>query len=113
VLARDIRERVRNRREVDALLRQRGKDPDRRQELYRYRFYPGTPSVLEIEAVLGRGMPYRVSRLLAELQWNILVARIGQSAGRAVARFTVQRPDGKPLTKADVQKALRRSLRKV
>ncbi len=113
VLARDIRERVRNRREVDALLRQHGKDPDRPQELYRYRFYAGSPSVLEIEAVLGRGMPYRVSRLLAELQWNILVARIGQSAGRAVARFSIQKPGGKPLAKAEVQRALRKRLRKV
>ncbi|MER3467012.1 MAG: hypothetical protein C4340_08090, partial [Armatimonadota bacterium] len=70
VVAKEIRSRVRNRKDVDALLRRHGKDPEREQEVYRYRFHRGAPAVLEIETRLGRGMPYRVARMLASLHWN-------------------------------------------
>lgn len=113
VVAKEIRSRVRNRKDVDALLRQHGKDPEREQEVYRHRFHPGSPAVLEIETRLGRGMPYRVARMLASLRWNIQVARIGQAAGRAVARFSLSKPDGTPLVKAEVDRALRRTVGKV
>lgn len=113
VVAKEIRSRVRNRKDVDALLRRHGKDPEREQEVYRYRFHKGAPAVLEIETRLGRGMPYRVARMLASLRWNIQVARIGQAAGRAVARFSLSKPDGAPLTKEEVDQALRRTVGKV
>jgi len=113
VVAKEIRSRVRNRKDVDALLRRHGKDPEREQEVYRYRFHKGPPAVLEIETRLGRGMPYRVARMLASLRWNTQVARIGQAAGRAVARFSLSKPDGSPLTKEEVDKALRRTVGKV
>lgn len=113
VVAKEIRSRVRNRKDVDALLRRHGKDPEREQEVYRYRFHEGAPAVLEIETRLGRGMPYRVARMLASLRWNIQVARIGQAAGRAIARFYLSKPDGAPLTKEEVDRALRRAVGKV
>jgi UTP:GlnB (protein PII) uridylyltransferase len=82
-----------------------GKDPERAQAMFEYRFFEGELGILEIETPLGRGMPYRVARMLAEHGWNVHVARIGQWAGRAVARFYLDK-QGEPLTAEVVQRAL-------
>jgi [protein-PII] uridylyltransferase len=75
--------------ELDALelMRQRGKDPDRKLEVIEWNFYPGSPSRLEIRSPRGRGLPFRLSRWIAEENWNIQSARLGQWAGKAAATF--------------------------
>ena len=70
-------------------LSSKGKDPERSQVITRFKVLPGTPAILEIHAPRGRGMPYRLVRLLTEHKLNIQTARIGQWAGSAAASFYV------------------------
>ncbi|MHB8635426.1 MAG: [protein-PII] uridylyltransferase family protein [Fimbriimonadaceae bacterium] len=82
--------------DVEALLRSKGKDPDRRQHVLRYVFRDGNPEVLEIQAPRGRGMAYRLSRMLRAHGFNILSARVGQWGSHAAAAFYLQpTPDAK------------------
>ncbi|HZH97567.1 MAG TPA: HD domain-containing protein, partial [Fimbriimonadaceae bacterium] len=84
------------RHELDPLelLASRGKDPNRRQEFFTYAFIEGSPGILEVQAPRGRGMAYRMSRLIAENGWNTSAARVGQWAGRGAAAFYISRADG-------------------
>lgn len=107
VLSNELKNRLGNPQAVDAWLRQKGKDPTRRQEMLTYRFHEGNPAILDIETPLGRGMPYRVAKMLASLGWNVEVARIGQWAGKAVARFYVSSSRNKSLTRKEVQKSFK------
>jgi [protein-PII] uridylyltransferase len=93
--------------EVDAddLLRAKGLDPDRRQGFLRWNYVPGNPGILEVRAPKGRGMPFRVSRLLASFGWNVVSARIGQWAGNAAAAFYVLGPDNAPISPEEVAAA--------
>ena len=75
---------------VEKLLRDKGKDPDRRQHVLRYVFRDGNPEVLEIQAPRGRGMAYRLSRMLRAHGFNILSARVGQWGSHAAAAFYLQ-----------------------
>jgi len=52
-------------------------------------------------------MPYRFSRLIADLGWNVVSARVGQWAGNAAAAFYIQSADGAPITPETVAEALR------
>ncbi|MBA3725609.1 MAG: HD domain-containing protein [Armatimonadetes bacterium] len=90
---------------LDELLREHGKDPDQRQEMLTHRFFEGDLGILEVETPPGRGMPFRVTKTLAELGWNVHVARIGQWGGRAVGRFYLDLPGG-VLTSGMVDSAL-------
>jgi [protein-PII] uridylyltransferase len=92
--------------DVATVLRERGKDPDRKQQLFRYIYHEGSPSLLEVRAPRGRGMPYRFSRLIAENGWNILGARVGQWAGSAAATFTLGGADGRPVSKMEIEAVL-------
>jgi len=74
----------------DELLRSKGKDPERSQHVFDYTFLPGHPGILEIRAPRGKGMAYRVSRLIARHGWNIHSARVGQWAGRGAAAFYLE-----------------------
>ncbi|RYG27170.1 HD domain-containing protein [bacterium] len=96
--------------EVDAddLLRAKGLDPDRRQGFLRWNYVPGNPGILEVRAPKGRGMPFRVSRLLASFGWNVVSARIGQWAGNAAAAFYVLGPGNVPLSPDEVAAAFDR-----
>jgi [protein-PII] uridylyltransferase len=94
------------RREVEEVLRAKGKDPSRAQRIFSYTFVEGNPAILEIQAPRGRGMPYRFSRLFAELGWNVVSARVGQWAGTAAATFYIEGPGGQPLTAQSVADAL-------
>jgi UTP:GlnB (protein PII) uridylyltransferase len=107
ILSRELKTRLGNAQAVNAWIREKGKDPERRQEMLTYRFHEGNPAILDIETPLGRGMPYRVTKMLASLGWNVEVARIGQWAGRAVARFYVSSPKNKALTRREVQRRLK------
>lgn len=98
------------RRSVDDLLRQCGKDPDRRQEIFRYQLVGGDPSILEFQVPRGRGMAFRLSRLIADAGWNIVAARVGQWAGQGAAAFYVTDADGRPLTAGRVQAVLDRQV---
>ncbi|MCA1947995.1 MAG: hypothetical protein LDL55_07740, partial [Armatimonadetes bacterium] len=91
---------------VEEVLRSRGKDPDRRQQVFTFSFLPGNPGILEFRVPRGRGMAYRLSRLIAEQGWNILTARVGQWAGKGAAAFYVQGPGGRSLTEDEVRAAL-------
>lgn len=91
---------------VGDLLQKRGKDPDRRQQILNHTFKPGSPGILEIRAPRGRGMAYRVSRLIADQGWNILAARVGQWAGQGAAAFYVSRPDQGQISAEEVRSIL-------
>ncbi|MGV3616852.1 MAG: HD domain-containing protein [Fimbriimonas sp.] len=97
------------RREVEDVLRSKGKDPFRKQRVFSYQFIEGTPSVLEIRAPRGRGMAFRFSQLIAEAGWNVVSARVGQWAGNAAAAFYLLDSNGNGLTKEQVDAKLRDS----
>lgn len=94
-----------NEARLDDLLREKHKDPDQRQHFLTYRFLPGEPAVIEFETPIGRGMPYRVTKMIAQFGWNVHVARVGQWAGRAISRFYLSKP-GANLTEEDVASAI-------
>lgn len=96
--------------EVEDLLRSRGKDPSVREPVLRYSFSEGDPAILELRTQRGRGMPYRLSRLIAERGWNILTARIGQWAGLGTASFYVNGPNGARLDRADVARDIEEAM---
>lgn len=106
ILASDIKTKSTSAQQTNDLMVALGKEPHRKQSMFTYTFSEGTPAVLEIETPPGRGMPYRVSRMLADFGWNIEVARIGQWAGRAVARFYIDLPLGGNLSAEQVDAAL-------
>lgn len=91
----------------EQVLRERGKDPERTQSSFTYTFIEGSPSILEIQAPRGRGMAFRMSRLLSSRGWNITAARVGQWAGRAAAAFYLLGPEGKAISKKEVDEAMR------
>ena len=90
---------------LNDLLLARHKNPDQKQHFLTYRFIAGEPAVIEFETPTGRGMPYRVTKMLAHFGWNVYVAKMGQWAGRAVSRFYLSKPEG-TLTEADVASAI-------
>jgi [protein-PII] uridylyltransferase len=96
---------LRDEAQLHNLLREKHKDPDQKQHFLTYRFLPGDPSVIEFETPIGRGMPYRVTKMLAKFEWNVQVARVGQWAGRAISRFYVSKPGG-ILSEEDVASAI-------
>jgi len=101
-----LRAVVRGERTADDVLRARGLDPERRQEIFRWNYAEGVPGILEVRAPRGRGMPYRMARLLAGRDWNVVSARVGQWAGNAAAAFYVVKPDGTAIARDEVAAAL-------
>lgn len=93
--------------DVSELLVKKGKDPSRQQQIFTHTYVDGSPGILEIRSPRGRGMPYRLSRLIADQGWNVVSARVGQWAGSATAAFYLIGTDGRPLTKDDVNEALK------
>jgi len=93
-------------RTVEEILTEHGKDPNRRQEDFRWQFVPGDPAILEFTAPRGRGMPYRLSHMILREGWNVLAARVGQWAGNGTAAFYVERHDGEPIGQDQVERAL-------
>ena len=93
---------------TEDILRDRGKDPDRSQEVFSYTFVPGMPAVLEIRAPRGRGMPYRFSRLIAGQGWNTFSARVGQWADSGAATFYIGRSDGHALSREEVDEVMKK-----
>ncbi len=106
VVSAAILEVLRGERTVEQVLVSRGKDPERKEQLFTHSFVPGSPGVLEVRAPRGRGMPFRVSRIIAEQGWNVVSARVGQWAGSAAAAFYLVGPDGSPLAPEEVNEAL-------
>lgn len=94
-------------KKTEDILRERGKDPDRDQEVFSYTFIAGSPAVLEIRAPRGRGMPYRFSRLIAAQGWNTFAARVGQWADSGAATFYIGGQDGKTLSKGEIDAVLK------
>jgi [protein-PII] uridylyltransferase len=94
--------------EVEDLLIRKGKDPFRKQHVFKHTYIEGAPGILEIRSPRGRGMPYRFSRLIADQGWNVVAARVGQWAGNATAAFYLLGPGGRQLSKAEVDELLHR-----
>lgn len=86
-LARSLEQILSGAKTVDTLLREKGIDPTREQTLYRAEVFDGDPLLLEVRAPKGRGMAYRMSRLIAKHGWSIESARVGQWAGDGGAAF--------------------------
>jgi [protein-PII] uridylyltransferase len=95
---------------IEDLLRAHGKDPERRQEHFSHAFVPGIPGILEIRAPRGRGMAYRLSRLIADQGWKVVSARVGQWAGRGAAAFYLVHENDGPIALEDVRGALERKV---
>lgn len=106
IFSQALTKHLKNRKSLEAFLRNHGKDPNQKQLMLMHRFYEGDPSVIEIETPEGRGMPYRIASMLAGFGWRVLVARIATFAGKGAARFYVDKPSGKPLTAEEVATAL-------
>lgn len=87
------------------LLKEKEKDPNRSQQIFRWNFLSGDPAIVEFQAPRGRGMGYRLSKLISEQGWNVLAARVGQWAGRGAASFYVVKADGSPVELKDVETA--------
>jgi [protein-PII] uridylyltransferase len=97
---------IAGRREVDSFVRERGKDPNRTQRVLSYKYIEGLPGILEVRAPRGRGLPFRLSRLVTGQGWNIQSARLGQWADNASAALYLTRADGSLLTGAEVEAAM-------
>lgn len=102
----DLLSAIKDEIEVGDLLQKHGKDAERPQGNFTYVFIEGDPGILEIRAPRGRGMAYRMSRLIARQGWDIVAARIGQWAGQGAAAFYIQGPGHCPLSAAEVKAAL-------
>lgn len=98
----DLRKILSGELTAEELLRARGKDPDLSQRLFSLKFIPGVPAILEFRAPRGRGMAYRLSRLLAREGWNVHAARVGIWGGQGAAAFYVESPKG-PISESDVR----------
>ncbi len=105
-LEREMLAMLRGEKSVPELLEANGKDPQRKQQLFTYTYRPGTPGLLEVRAPRGRGMAYRLSRLIAEQGWNIVTARVGQWAGNAAAAFYIVGRGAEGPSAAEVDAAL-------
>ncbi len=88
---------------VDEVLRQHHKDPSRRQESFTLSTVSGHPLILEFSAPRGRGLAYRLSRLIAESGWSVVSARVGQWAGRGAVAFYITGAEGSPVDEATVR----------
>ena len=91
----------------ETVLRERGKDPDRTQNNFTYTYLEGSPSILEIKAPRGRGMAFRMSRLITSKGWNITAARVGQWAGQGAAAFYLSGTSHEPISREEVDATLR------
>ncbi|MFI5386892.1 MAG: HD domain-containing protein [Fimbriimonadales bacterium] len=93
-------------RDMEGLVREHGKDPDRTQRVLSYRYIEGLPGILEIRAPRGRGLPFRLSRMVAVHGWDVQSARLGQWADNASAALYLTRADGTILPVAEVEAAM-------
>ncbi len=105
-----LRDVLEGRMNIAEVLTKRGKDPDRKQDQFTYTYTEGLPGILEVRAPRGRGMAYRMSRLIASKGWNIATARFGQWAGRGSATFYIAGKDEAPLSANEVEQALAREV---
>ncbi|HSI74231.1 MAG TPA: hypothetical protein VK934_13725, partial [Fimbriimonas sp.] len=105
-LTQTITQVVKGERDVDTLLREKGKDPSRKQNVFSYTYIEGSPGILEIRSPRGRGMPYRFSHQIASRGWNVVSARVGQWAGNATAAFYIVGENGRQISKDEVSQAL-------
>lgn len=97
-------------RDYESVLRERGKDPARTQDNFTYTYVEGSPSILEIKAPRGRGMAFRMSRLIASKGWNITSARVGQWAGQGAAAFYLSGQDQRSIARSEIDSALEEGL---
>lgn len=97
---------IRGDRVMEDLVRERGKNPDRTQRVLSYRYIEGQPGILEVRAPRGRGLPYRLSRLVTSQGWNIHSGRLGQWAENASAALYLTKQDGSALSSAEVRAAM-------
>lgn len=94
VIENDLRSVLLGQIPVDDLVRKRGKDPNRRQQFFTLEIFDREPVILEIRAPKGRGLAFRLSRVISQQGLSILSARLGQWAGSASAGFYVYDPNG-------------------
>lgn len=88
-----------------SMLRDRGKAIEVSPGEASLTYHFGSPGLLEIKGRRGRGMAFRLSRIIAREGWNVLGARVGQWAGQSTASFSITGLDGAELTPDDVSRA--------
>lgn len=88
-----LREVLNGQADLDALMRREGKDPTRPQHVLTVHVVKGDPAIVEVRGPRGRGLMYRLARVLAETELDILAARSGLWAGQGSVAFYV-RPRG-------------------
>lgn len=86
------------------MLDKSGKEPDRMQQFLAVEVQGENPYAIEIRAPRGRGMAYRIARVIAAQGWDITGARVGQWAGQGAATFYIKSDED--LTESAVQAAL-------
>lgn len=79
-----------------------GRDASRKQTTLRVQIEHRDPTIIEVQAPRGRGLAFRISRVISDLGLDILAARLGQWAGNGSAAFYVQYPDGRPVEKETI-----------
>lgn len=91
------------------LLRSRSKDPDRKQQLFTIEVTDRDPVIIDIRAPRGRGLAYRLTKVISEHGLSVVSARLGQWAGSASAGFYVVHPEGKKINIAALKRAFNNS----
>jgi len=106
-LSNAIRDLLTDRSDLESFMASHGRDANRKQTTLRIQIEPRDPAIIEVQAPRGRGLAFRVSRVISGLGLNILAARLGQWAGNGSAAFYVQYPDGRPVEKETILGAFR------
>lgn len=101
-LRKDMLAAFENTQVIDDLLRRKGKDPLQRQQILSWRYHHGDHPRIELRAPRGKGLAYRVARMLSAEGIGIQSAHVGLYAGAGAASFT--------LTEGATREALERVL---
>ncbi len=91
--------------DVDEILAKRGKNPARKQEFLKINIIDQEPYIIEIQAPRGRGLAYRLARVIADQKLNIVAARVGQWAASGSAAFYVQPQYGDTIDAEEIKAA--------
>lgn len=88
------------------LLKDAGKDPMRVQDFLEVKVIDHNPMVIEFRAPRGRGLAYRLSRMIFEQGLDVVSARFGQWAGNASGAFYVKEGANRLPSPEDLRQAL-------
>jgi [protein-PII] uridylyltransferase len=94
---------------LDDLMIKRGKEPQRKQQVLALEIIERDPLIIEVRAPKGKGLAYRLARVISAQGLTILSARLGQWAGSASAGFYVAHPQKLPINPTKLREAFTES----